>query len=61
MKVASFNVNDVNKRLPNLLTWLFAAAPDVVCLQELKCPDARFHETTHAAAGSGADWSGKGP
>ena len=33
MKVATFNVNNINKRLPNLLAWLKAEEPDVVCLQ----------------------------
>jgi exodeoxyribonuclease-3 len=42
MKVASFNINNVNRRLPNLVAWLRAASPDVVCLQELKAADAAF-------------------
>ena len=40
MKIATFNINNVNRRLPNLLEWLETAKPDVVCLQELKCTDA---------------------
>ena len=36
MKVATFNINNINRRLPNLLRWLSTAKPDVVCLQELK-------------------------
>jgi len=36
MKIASFNINDVNRRLTNLLNWLREAEPDIVCLQELK-------------------------
>jgi exodeoxyribonuclease-3 len=32
MKIASFNVNNIRKRLPNLLAWLDESAPDVVCL-----------------------------
>ena len=40
VKIATFNVNNVNKRLANLLAWLAAAEPDVVCLQELKAADA---------------------
>lgn len=35
MKIATFNINNVVRRLPNLLAWLRAAEPDVVCLQEL--------------------------
>jgi exodeoxyribonuclease-3 len=42
MKIATFNINNVNKRLANLLAWLRAASPDVVCLQELKSADADF-------------------
>ena len=33
MKIATFNINNVNRRLPNLLRWLRAAKPDIVCLQ----------------------------
>ena len=44
MRVASYNVNGINGRLPVLLEWLGATAPDVVCLQELKAPDDRFPE-----------------
>ncbi len=36
LKVATFNINDINKRLDNLLAWLAKAEPDVVSLQELK-------------------------
>ena len=42
MKIATFNINNVVRRLPNLLEWLRAARPDVVCLQELKTTDASF-------------------
>ncbi len=35
MKIATFNINNVNKRLANLTAWLRTAGPDVVCLQEL--------------------------
>ena len=42
MKIATFNINNVNRRLPNLLRWLRAAKPDVVCLQELKAADEEF-------------------
>ena len=42
MKIATFNINNVVRRLPNLLDWLRAAAPDVVCLQELKAADEAF-------------------
>jgi endonuclease/exonuclease/phosphatase family metal-dependent hydrolase len=38
MKIATFNIDNVVRRLPNLLDWLRASGPDVVCLQELKGP-----------------------
>jgi exodeoxyribonuclease-3 len=47
---ASDNVNGVNGRLANLLGWLHEAAPDIVCLQELKAPDDKFPAAAlHAA------------
>ena len=42
MKLATWNVNSLNVRLPRLLDWLAAARPDVVCLQETKMEDAKF-------------------
>jgi exodeoxyribonuclease-3 len=42
MKIATFNVNSIAVRLPILLAWLEQAKPDVVCLQEIKCPAADF-------------------
>lgn len=54
MKVASFNINNVNKRLPNLLRWLKAAKPDIVCLQELKAADRDFPRAAIDKAGYGA-------
>ena len=42
MKIASWNVNSLNVRLPHLSTWLGSAAPDVVALQETKLEDAKF-------------------
>ena len=59
MKLATFNVNDVNKRLANLLAWLAAASPDAVCLQELKAADAAFPRAALEAAGYGAVWRGQ--
>jgi exodeoxyribonuclease-3 len=59
MKVATFNVNNVNRRLPNLLAWLAAAAPDVVCLQELKAADRDFPAAALRQAGYGAVWRGQ--
>ncbi|MBW3559139.1 MAG: exodeoxyribonuclease III [Proteobacteria bacterium] len=59
MRVATFNINDVNKRLPNLLDWLSEAAPDVVCLQELKAEDGRFPAAALERAGYRAVWRGQ--
>ncbi len=42
MKIATFNINGVRARLPRLLEWLEEAAPDVVCLQEIKSTDENF-------------------
>ena len=59
MKIATFNVNGVNGRLPVLLRWLAEAEPDVVCLQELKAPQERFPATELRKAGYGAVWHGQ--
>jgi exodeoxyribonuclease III len=59
MKIATFNINNVVRRLPNLLEWLRAARPDVVCLQELKTPDASFPEAALSDAGYEAVWRGQ--
>lgn len=59
MKIATFNINNVNKRLPNLLAWLKIAKPDVVCLQELKCTDAEFPAKAIERAGYKAIWRGQ--
>ena len=42
MRIATYNVNGIASRLPNLLDWLRETSPDIVCLQELKAPDERF-------------------
>ena len=54
MKVATFNINNVNKRLANLLAWLHRARPDVACLQELKATNSEFPLTAIGKAGYGA-------
>jgi exodeoxyribonuclease-3 len=59
MKVASYNVNGVNGRLPVLLRWLKEAEPDIVCLQELKAPDDKFPKAAIESAGYGAIWNGQ--
>ena len=59
MKIATYNVNGVNGRLPVLLRWLKQARPDVVCLQELKAPQEKFPEADLEKAGYGAIWHGQ--
>jgi exodeoxyribonuclease III len=59
MKIATFNVNGVNGRLPVLLRWLAEAKPDIVCLQELKAPQEKFPEAAIRQAGYGAIWQGQ--
>jgi exodeoxyribonuclease III len=59
LKIATFNINNVNKRLQNLLAWLADAEPDVVCLQELKATDKDFPKRAIEAAGYGAVWRGQ--
>ena len=51
MKIASWNVNSLNVRLPHLQQWLAAFGPDVVGLQETKLDDARFPDDALAAHG----------
>ena len=59
MKVATYNVNGVNGRLPVLLRWLEEARPDVVALQELKAPDDKFPADAISRAGYDAIWHGQ--
>jgi exodeoxyribonuclease III len=59
VKIATFNVNGVNGRLPVLLRWLAEGEPDIVCLQELKSPDERFPAAALREAGYGAVWLGQ--
>ncbi|MCT7377981.1 exodeoxyribonuclease III [Chelativorans salis] len=59
MKIATFNINGINKRLDNLLEWLGETEPDVVCLQELKATDAQFPRSAVEGAGYGAVWRGQ--
>jgi exodeoxyribonuclease-3 len=59
MKIASYNVNGVNGRLPVLLRWLKQAHPDVVCLQELKAPEEKFPKSAIEEAGYSAIWHGQ--
>jgi exodeoxyribonuclease-3 len=59
MKVATFNINNINKRLQNLLAWLAASTPDVVCLQELKSAQADFPAESLRNIGYEAVWCGQ--
>ena len=59
MKIATYNVNGVNGRLPVLLQWLRQTTPDVVCLQELKAPQENFPEQAIRDAGYHALWHGQ--
>lgn len=59
MKIATFNINGVNRRLGNLLAWLEDAQPDVACLQELKAGQSDFPVVAIERAGYGAVWAGQ--
>ncbi len=59
MRIATYNVNGVNGRLPVLLRWLEETKPDVVCLQELKAPQEKFPEAAVQGAGYNAIWHGQ--
>jgi exodeoxyribonuclease-3 len=59
VKIATYNVNGINGRLPRLLDWLDREAPDVACLQELKAPQGKFPAAAIEAAGYGAIWHGQ--
>jgi exodeoxyribonuclease III len=59
MKIATYNVNGINGRLPVLLKWLDESKPDVVCLQELKAPQEKFPEQSILDAGYQAIWHGQ--
>lgn len=59
MRIATYNVNGVNGRLPVLLRWLEETQPDIVCLQELKAPQEKFPEQAIIDAGYNAIWHGQ--
>jgi exodeoxyribonuclease-3 len=59
MKIATFNINNINKRLPNLLEWLRTEKPDVACLQELKAAHKDFPAAAIEKTGYGAIWRGQ--
>jgi len=59
LRIATYNVNGVNGRLPRLLEWLAETAPDVACLQELKTDDTKFPIAALRDAGYDAIWHGQ--
>ncbi len=59
MKIATYNINGINARLPVLLRWLEEAKPDVVCLQELKSPNEKIPKKAIEDAGYSAIWHGQ--
>ena len=59
LKIATFNINNVNRRLANLLGWLNGSQPNVVCLQELKSTDDAFPAAAIREAGYLAIWRGQ--
>ncbi len=59
MKIATYNVNGVNGRLPRLTEWLAETSPDVVCLQEIKTVDSKCPAQAIADAGYGSIWHGQ--
>jgi len=59
LKIASYNINGINSRLPVLLRWLEEFEPDIACLQELKCPDERFPNRDLERVGYTSAWHGQ--
>jgi exodeoxyribonuclease-3 len=59
LKIVTFNINNINKRLENLLAWLAKAEPDVVCLQELKAEQAAFPVSALRNLGYRSVWQGE--
>ncbi len=59
MKIATWNVNSLKVRLPQVLDWLESTRTDVLCLQELKLEDKDFPEAPLAEAGYCSVWNGQ--
>ncbi len=59
MKLATWNVNSLNVRLPHVLDWLAANQPDVLCLQETKLEDGKFPVAAVEDAGYRVVFSGQ--
>ena len=59
LKIVTFNINNINKRLDNLTAWLSKTKPDVVCLQELKTEHTAFPDRALRALGYHSVWQGQ--
>src|SRR5438067_12823649 len=59
LKIATFNINNINKRLHNLMAWLARVQPDVVCLQELKVEQRGFPASALRDLGDRGVWLGE--
>ena len=59
MKLATWNVNSLTVRLPQVLDWLAAHGPDALCLQETKMVDDKFPHAELAAVGYCAEFFGQ--
>lgn len=59
MKIATYNVNGINARLPVLQRWLAESKPDIACLQELKAEGEKFPEAAIRETGYGLIWHGQ--
>jgi exodeoxyribonuclease-3 len=59
MRIATWNVNSVNARLPTVLAWLESANPDVVCFQEIKCVDEKFPREAFESLGYNVETHGQ--
>ena len=59
LRIASYNINGINPRLPVLIRWLEEFRPDVTCLQELKCTDEAFPASELEALGYQSIWHGQ--
>lgn len=59
MRIATWNVNSVNARLPTVLDWLQQMAPDVVCFQEIKCLDEKFPREAFESLGYNVETHGQ--
>ena len=59
MKIATWNVNSLGVRLPQVLDWLAANQPDVLCMQETKLPDDKFTHAEFKAVGYESQWFGQ--